>query len=129
MSDSVTKSASDQLLTTSDDDKISTASTVTENQVAEPLNINQDEPKSSTNNSVENVNPEKGSSWGWGWSSVWSSSVSVVTESAQAIGKGLGSVVSSVEETLGVPSPQQMRRDTEETSNDEQGMVVLTCPY
>ena len=52
---------------------------------------------------------------GWGWGAGWgglgnllSSSVTTVSGSAQAIGRGIGSVVSTVEETLGVPSPQEL---------------------
>ena len=45
------------------------------------------------------------------WSS-WS-------ESAQAIGRGIGSVVSTVEETLGVPSPQELVIEKEEGEANE----------
>lgn len=83
------------------------------------------------------------SGWGWGWSglsNVWSSSVSAVTESAQLLSKGLGTVVSGVEETLGVspsssgvegvPSSQEMTRTGEEGSGkddqkEEKGNVII----
>ncbi|XP_065885444.1 protein FAM114A2-like [Dysidea avara] len=46
-----------------------------------------------------------GGSWGWGsWGSVWSS-VTNITESA---GKGISSVISTVEESLGIPSPESL---------------------
>ena len=53
--------------------------------------------------------------WG-GLGNLLSSSVS---ESAQAIGRGIGSVVSTVEETLGVPSPQELVIEKEEGEANE----------
>lgn len=57
---------------------------------------------------------EEPSAWGWGsgWSS-WgrsliTSSVSGVSDSAKALGRGLESVVTKVEESLGVPSPEEL---------------------
>lgn len=98
------------------------------------MDINQDQQTNDnklSNESVvegsagENETQPKGSGWGWGWSdlsSVWSSSVSAVTGSAQAISKGLGSVVAGVEETLGVPAPQEMARG-DETISEEKGIA------
>ena len=42
-----------------------------------------------------------------------------MSESAQAIGRGIGSVVSTVEETLGVPSPQELVIEKEEGEANE----------
>ena len=100
------------------------------------------QPKASTHEESQETQ-QTTSSWGWGWSglsNVWSTSVSAVTESAQLLSKGLGTVVSGVEETLGVSSPssgvesvpssQEMSRTGEEESGkdeqkDEKGSVII----
>ncbi len=54
------------------------------------------------------------SGWGWGWGSIGSiltSSVSAVSDSAQSISKGIGSMVMNVEGVLGVPQPDEMIRE------------------
>lgn len=48
-----------------------------------------------------------GGGGGWGWGG-WGGLSSLVSGSAQALGRGIGSVVSTVEETLGVPSPDEI---------------------
>ena len=66
--------------------------------------------------------PQTGSGWGWGgWGGIGnllSTSVAAVSDSAQAIGKGIGSVVTNVESTLGVPQPQEMIRDEQKVEED-----------
>ena len=55
--------------------------------------------------------PQTGSGWGWGGiGNLLSTSVAAVSDSVQAIGKGIGSVVTNDESTLGVPRPQEMIR-------------------
>ena len=54
------------------------------------------------------------SSWGWGWGSIGSlltSSVSAVSDSAQSLTKGIGSIVTNVEDALGIPQPEEMTRE------------------
>ena len=64
------------------------------------------------------------SSWGWGWGSIGSmltSSVSAVSDSAQSLGKGIGSIVTNVEGALGVPQPEEMIREpSKEEEKEEQ---------
>ena len=61
--------------------------------------------------------PESQSSgWGWGWggiSNLLTTSVSAVSDSAQSITKGIGSLVTNVEDVLGVPQPEEMVREEE----------------
>ena len=128
----------DQAESTSESSRSETSSIVPPQTESQP---NETQPKASTEKHKETQQAASG--WGWGWSglsNVWSSSVSAVTESAQLLSKGLGTVVSGVEETLGVspspsgvedvPSSQEMTRTGEEDSGkDEQkekkGNVII----
>ena len=86
----------------------------------------QESPATATKEPQPEASPaEQPSAWGWGsgWSS-WgrsliTSSVSGVSDSAKALGRGLESVVTKVEETLGVPSPEELAE-----SNKEKGQVL-----
>ena len=63
------------------------------------------------------------SGWGWGWGSIGSiltSSVTAVSDSAQSISKGIGSMVVNVEGALGVPQPVEMVREVRELSQEEE---------
>lgn len=119
----------DQAESASESSQSETSSIVPTRTESQPTET---QPKASTEKHKETQQATSG--WGWGWSglsNVWSSSVSAVTESAQLLSKGLGTVVSGVEETLGVspspsgiegvPSSQEMiRSEEEESGKDEQ---------
>lgn len=68
-----------------------------------------------TDSSTGQPQTESSGGWGWGWGntigSLLSSSVSAVSESAQSLGKGIESMVTNVEDALGVPQPTEMVRD------------------
>ena len=102
-----------------------TEKAVEEGQEAPAMATKEHQPETNPASQKANTSLEESSAWGWGsgWSS-WgrsliTSSVSSVSDSAKALGRGLGNVVSKVEETLGVPSPEELAEN-----NKEKGRIL-----
>jgi hypothetical protein len=61
---------------------------------------------------VTDMEPKKPASSGWGWGS-W------ISSTASALGQGLQSAIHSVEETLGIPEPSELAKDSEVIEMEE----------
>lgn len=105
-----------------------TGKVIEEEQGHSVASTKEQQPEADSASQEAGISLEESSAWGWGsgWGS-WgrsliTSSVSSVSDSAKALGRGLGNVVSKVEGTLGVPSPEELVES--EMSNKEKGQVL-----